>query len=81
MQTIFVSCHKTFYPFHFPDFPDDMLPPDMHEHEEYVVREEITQNNLIQDKGMDANLIRFIAIFNLVQIDGAFECMAGNCKL
>lgn len=29
-------------------------PPDMHEHEEYVVREELSQNNLIQDKGKGA---------------------------
>lgn len=42
-----------------------MMPPDMHEHEEYVVREEITQNNLIQDKGMHADLIHSIAIHNL----------------
>lgn len=61
------------------DFPDDLMPPPPemheHEHEEYVVREEISQNNLIQDKGEEtpaANsvLLSFIQQRNEVNLAG-----------
>lgn len=57
-KTVFISIC-------FLDFSDDMMPPphDMHEHDEYVVREEISQNNLIQDKGK--KLFKFISFDSL----------------
>lgn len=52
-------------------------PPEMHEHEheEYVVREEISQNNLIQDKGEETPaaysvLLSFIQQRNEVNLAG-----------